>query len=133
MRKKALILIVDDSEEYRELLRWLLELHGFQTISAKCGRDAVELAIERQPRLVLMDLNMPDMNGYEATRKIHAHRDGRKIPIVAVSADCVAYGFDRWALNAGFVAYVGKPFEPDALLKIMTKVLASGVQRRRAA
>ena len=133
MGKKALILIVDDSDGYRELLMWILEKHGFQTISAECGRDAVELAIERQPRLVLMDLNMPGMDGYEATRAIHAHRNGRKIPIVAVSADCVAYGFERWAFNAGFIAFLAKPFELEALLKIVKQVLRSRVEARRAA
>jgi CheY-like chemotaxis protein len=133
MGKKALILIVDDSEGYRELLMWILERQGFQTISAECGRDAVELAIERQPRLVLMDLNMPGMDGYEATQAIHAHRDGRKIPIVAVSADCVAHGFERWAFNAGFIAFLAKPFELEALLKIVKQVLTSRVESRRAA
>ena len=133
MGKKALILVVDDSEGYRELLVWFLERHGFRMISAECGRDGVELAIERQPALVLMDLNMPGMDGYEATRAIHAHLDGRKIPIVAVSADCAANGFERWAFNAGFIAFLAKPFEPEALLKIVTKVLNSGVERRRAA
>ena len=130
MGKKALILIVDDSADYRELLVWTLERHGFQTISAKCGRDAVELAIERQPRLVLMDLNMPGMDGYQATRAIHAHRAGRKIPIVAVSA---VYGFERWAFDAGFIEWLAKPFEQEALLKIVQKVLTSCVESRRAA
>jgi CheY-like chemotaxis protein len=76
---------------------------------------------------------MSGMDGYEATRAIHAHRDGRKIPVVAVSADCAAYGFERRAFNAGFIAFLAKPFEPEALLKIVTKVLKSGVERRRAA
>ena len=63
MDKKALILVVDDTSECRELLVWVLELHGFQTISATGGLEAVELAIEFRPRLVLMDLSMPDING----------------------------------------------------------------------
>ena len=60
MDKKALILIVDDNAEYRELLMWTLELYGFQTISATCGLEAVKFAVERQAALVLMDLNMPE-------------------------------------------------------------------------
>ena len=129
MDKKALILIVDDIAEYRELLVWTLELYGFQTISATCGFEAVKLAIEFQPGLVLMDLNMPGMNGYEATRAIHANRRGRKIPVVAVSADCVDFGCQSWALKAGFAAWVAKPWEQEALLEIVTKVLTKGVQR----
>ena len=130
MDKKALILIVDDNAEYRELLVWTLELYGFQTILATCGLEAIELAIRFQPGLVLMDLNMPGMNGYEATRAIHAHRHGRKIPVVAVSADCVDYGSESWAFEAGFIAFLAKPWEQEALLKIVTKVLTNGVKPR---
>jgi len=132
MDKKALILIVDDNGGYRELLAWILELHGFQTISAKGGREAVALAIERQPQLVLMDLNMPGMNGYEATKAIHTHRRGRKIPVIAVSADYVDLGSSAWA-GTGFIAFLAKPFEQEALLEIMKGVLANGVERVRAA
>jgi CheY-like chemotaxis protein len=59
MDKKALILVVADNSECRKLLVWILELHGFRTISATCGLEAVESAIAFQPRLVLMDLSMP--------------------------------------------------------------------------
>ena len=132
MDKKALILIVDDNAEYRELLMWTLELYGFQTISATCGREAVKLAIERQPALVLMDLNMPGMNGYEATRTIHAHRHGRQIPVVLVSADCVGYGYESCAFEKDFCACVRKPWEQEALIKIVTKALTSGVKQHAA-
>ena len=129
MDKKALILIVDDNAEYRELLMWTLELYGFQTISATCGLEAVKLAVERQPALVLMDINMPGMNGYETTRAIHAHCHGKKIPVVAVSADCVGYGYESGAFEKGFIACVRKPWEQEALIRIVTKMLGSGVKR----
>jgi CheY-like chemotaxis protein len=132
MDKTALILIVDDAAGHRELLTWTLELYGFQTISATCGLEALKLAIEHQPALVLMDLNMPGMNGYEATRAIHAHRRGRHIPVVAVSADCVGYGYESWAFEKGFFACVRKPWEQEALMKIVTKALTSGVKRHAA-
>ena len=122
--KKALILIVDDNAEYRELLAWILERYGFVTISAKSGREAVELAIKCRPGLVLMDLNIPGMDGYEATRAIHADRHTRGIPVVAVSADCADYGFERRrAFKAGFIAVLAKPCTPEALLEMVTNVL----------
>ena len=133
MDKKGLIQNVDDNAQYRELLVCILEQQGFRTISAKDGREAVELAIEYQPGLVLMDLNMPRMNGYEATKAIHAHRLGRKIPIVAISADCSAYGFERCAFELGFIAFLAKPFEPESLLNIVTKALTGDIKSRRAA
>ena len=133
MDKKALILVVDDNPDCRELLTSTLEVHGFLTISANCGRKAVELAIWYQPRLVLMDLNMPDMNGFEATRAIHAHRRGCKIPVVAVSANCMDYGFERLAFDGGFIDFLPKPWAEGALLKTLAKVFTVRVKSRRAA
>jgi CheY-like chemotaxis protein len=126
MKNKALILVVDDNAEYRELLAWILERYGFETVSAKSGRQAVEFAIKCRPSLILMDLNMPDMNGYEAAQTIQADRQTRGIPIVAVSADA-AY-FERSAYKAGFVAIIEKPWKPEALLHIVTEVLRGHVQ-----
>ena len=133
MDKKGLIQIVDDNAQYRELLACILEQEGFRTISAQNGREGVELAVEYQPGLILMDLNMPVMNGFEATKAIHAHRLGRKIPIVAVSADCSAYEFELCAFELGFNAFLTKPFEPEALLKIVTRALTGDIRCRRAA
>ena len=133
MNKKTLILVVDDNPDCREILVDFLEHHGFCTISAKSGHEAVECAIRCQPELVLMDLNMPGMTGYEATRAIHAHRHGSKIPIVAVSADCVGSGIEHWAFKAGFTAFIEKPWEQAALLKVVTKVLTDVVKSTRAA
>jgi CheY-like chemotaxis protein len=128
MDKKALILVVDDNSECSKLLVWILELHGFRTISATCGLEAVALAIESQPKLVLMDLSMPGMDGYEATQAIHAHRRGRKIPVVAISADCIDYRNVSSAFKASFIASLGKPWEEEALLQMVTTVLARGVK-----
>ena len=133
MDKKSLILVVDDNADYRALLVWTLERNGFQTISAKCGREGLKLAIEHQPDLVLMDLNMPGMNGYEATRAIHAHPQGRRIPVVAVSADCTDDEFKHWAVKRGFFAFVAKPWNQGNLLETVMKVLARGVRNIRAA
>ena len=124
MDKKALILVADDNSECRKLLVWILELHGFRTISATCGLEAVESAIAFQPRLVLMDLSMPGMDGYEATQAIHGHHRGKNIPIVAVSADCGGNRDDSWALQGGFIACLGKPWVKEEILQIVTKVLS---------
>ena len=126
MDKKPLILVVDDNSECRKLLEQILELHGFRTILATCGLEAVELAIEFTPRLVLMDISMPGMDGVEATKAIHAHPRGRKIPVVAVSSYCDNYGYVSRAFKAEFIACFGKPWEEDALLQTVTNVLARG-------
>jgi CheY-like chemotaxis protein len=80
-----------------------------------------------------MDLNMPDMNGFEATRAIHAHRRGCKIPVVAVSADCMDDEFEGSVFDQGFIEFLAKPWEEAALLETVTKVLAIRVRTRRAA
>jgi len=125
MDKKASILVVDDNAECRKLLEWILQLHRFRTISAGCGRDGIKLAIEAQPSLVLMDLSMPDVDGHEAARAIHAHRRGRRIPIVAVSTDVAGldYRYASRDFKASFVACVGKPWEGEELIQVVTKVL----------
>src|SRR5215831_11217206 len=120
--RKALILVVDDNAQYREWLAWVLTRYGFETISAKSGREAVECAIKCRPDLVLMDLNMPDMDGYETTRAIHADRHSKGIAVVAVSADCAEYAFDRWPFKAGFIAFLPKPWNPEALLEVVTNI-----------
>src|SRR5262245_66625443 len=126
MDKKALILVVDDNAECRKLLMWTLERHGFRTILATCGIEAVELAIEFQPSLVLMDLSMPRMDGCKATHAIHAHFRGRKIPVVAVCADVDDGGYLSRAVDCGFIACHVTPWPEDALLRI---VAASNARR----
>ena len=130
MDKKALILVVDDNSECRKLLEWILELHGFRTISAACGVDAIKLAIDSQPSLVLMDLNMPDLDGHQAAQAIHAHRRGRKIPIVAISTDLadLDYRYASRDFKASFVACLGKPWEGEELIQLVTKVLAQAAR-----
>jgi CheY-like chemotaxis protein len=129
MDKTDLILVVDDNSECRTVLMSVLERHGFRTISATCGREGVKLAIAFQPRLVLMDLRMTGMDGYEATLSIHGHPRGRRIPVVAVSADCGDHSYSSRAFGVGFVASLGKPWDEGALLRIVKKILARGVKR----
>src|SRR5215471_13765377 len=133
MDKKDLILVVDDNSECRKLLMWTLENHGFRTILAASGFEAVELAIEYQPRLILMDLSMPGMDGYEATEAIHAHPRGRTIPVAAVSADFDDNGYLSRAFRGVFIACLAKPWDEEALLQIVTHVIARDAKAARAA
>ena len=127
MDKKALILVVDDNSECRKLLEWILELHGFRTISATCGLDAIKFAIDFQPSLIFMDLSMPDLDGHQAAQAIHTHRRGRKIPIVAVSAD-LDYIYASRDFKTNFVAWLEKPWQGEDLLYVITKILDQEVK-----
>jgi CheY-like chemotaxis protein len=102
------ILIVDDNEDLRQVLAWLLQPRGYETLQAATGREAIEKAITAQPSLILLDLHLPDMNGADAARALKKDQCTAHIPIVGWSA----YFGERWreeALRAGMVAYVEKP------------------------
>ncbi|PWT91909.1 MAG: response regulator [Blastocatellia bacterium] len=108
------ILVVDDFDDTRLLLRTWLERKGFHVVEAENGIKAVELAQTVSPDLIIMDVEMPQLDGLNATRRIRTVKGLDAVPIVAVSA----YGADQFrdqALAAGCNEYVSTPFEPDAL------------------
>jgi two-component system cell cycle response regulator DivK len=109
------VLVVDDQEDNRRILRDLLETVGYAVIEAEDGEQAVSLAQEHVPDLILMDIQLPVMDGYEATRRIKAEPALKAIPVIAVTSYALS-GDDEKAFEAGCEAYVTKPFSPKALL-----------------
>jgi two-component system cell cycle response regulator DivK len=109
------ILVVDDNEDNRQILIDLLSSAGYEIVSATNGLDAVALAQRELPRLVLMDIQLPGIDGYEATRRIKATPALATVPVIAVTSYALA-GDDRKAAEAGCDDYVSKPFSPRALL-----------------
>ena len=117
------ILIVDDFDDTRLLLRTWLEKKGFRIIEAENGVEAVSQAESLRPDLIIMDVEMPELDGLSATRKIRAMPHAQTLPIVAVSA----YGADQFrkeALAAGCNEYVSTPFEPDELETLIRALLS---------
>lgn len=116
------ILVVDDFDDTRLLLRTWLEKKGFHVVEAENGIQAVNVAERNRPDLIIMDLEMPELDGLNATRKIRNLANCQKVPIVAVSA----YGADQFraaALAAGCDEYVSTPFEPDELEELVRSLL----------
>jgi two-component system cell cycle response regulator DivK len=109
------ILVVEDQEDNREILRALLESIGHQMIEAFDGEAAVAKAIEHRPDLILMDIQLPVLDGYEATRRIKANVELRSIPIIVVTSYALS-GDEEKARAAGCDAYVTKPYSPRELL-----------------
>ncbi len=109
------ILVVEDHEDNRRIVRDLLTSAGFEMIEALTGEGGVALAEAERPDLILMDIQLPGLDGYEATRRIRANPALRAIPIIAVTSYALS-GDDVKALEAGCDAYVTKPFSPRALL-----------------
>jgi len=118
MQNNDLVLVVDDDADCRELLKIALRAFRVPVISASDGREAVDLAIASRPALIFMDLNMPEMDGFDATRAIHTHPEAERIPIVAVSADATKIQKER-ALDAGCVEFIEKPWDLSELVRIL--------------
>lgn len=113
------VLIVEDFDDTRELLKMIVRLKGCDTAEATDGAQAVEAARREQPDLILMDLNLPVLDGWEATRRIHADAETQHIPVVAISAQCHGDWKQR-ALAAGARECMEKPVNfaaMDNLLK----------------
>jgi len=112
------ILVVDDFDDTRLLLRTFLERKGFRVVEAENGLEAVDMARNEDPDLIIMDMQMPYLDGLAATRKIRETKVSGTLPIVAVSA----YGADQFrdqAIAAGCDEYVATPFEPTELEHII--------------
>lgn len=109
------VLVVDDHQDNRRILRDLLRSAGYEVLEATTGEDGVAEAKARTPDLILMDIQLPGIDGYEATRRIKADDALRRIPLIVVTSYALS-GDDAKALAAGADAYVAKPFSPRAML-----------------
>ena len=116
------ILLVEDFDDTRLMMKMWLVKNGYRVIEAETGEEAVVLAQQERPDLILMDVMMPGMNGLDATQRIRQDRALRRTPIVAVSA----YGAEEYrslALDAGCNEYVSTPFEPQKLADLIKDLL----------
>ena len=123
------ILMIEDQEDNRRIMQDLLTSKGYEVIEAVNGLDGVNAADIHRPDLILLDIQLPGIDGYEVTRRIKANPDIRKIPIIVVSSYALS-GDDVKAFEAGCDAYVAKPFSPRKLLaKIREYLPEDGVSQ----
>jgi CheY-like chemotaxis protein len=119
------VLVVDDNADTRVVVRWMLERWGCRVVEASDGREAFEAVVESRPDLVLMDLSMPHVDGYDAIRSIRGREEFARLPIIAVTA------FDRadsreGASAAGCDHYLSKPIDFRRLEVLVEKLTKSG-------
>lgn len=119
---EKLVLVVEDFEDNRFMMRRLLELAGYRVIEATDGEQALAVALEERPALILMDLSLPRMDGLTATRNIRLHPELQEVPIIAVSAHD-SRDFHLEATAAGCDHYVAKPIDFDELEILLHRIL----------
>lgn len=125
------ILIADDHDDNRELLRFMLGEAMYDVHEARDGQECLQVARERQPDLIIIDISMPRLDGWEVFQELKADKSTSNIPCVAVTAHSE---IDRpRALEAGFSAYLSKPFRSEALLETVRQVLANHTVQASAA
>ncbi|MBM4140070.1 MAG: response regulator [Nitrospira sp.] len=116
------ILIVEDNEKNLKLFRSLLNSQGYETIEARDGEEGVRLAKYQKPDLILMDIQMPVMDGGTATRILKENPETKNIPVIALTSYAMKGDRERF-LSEGFVKYIAKPIKLDEFLEVVRKYL----------
>ena len=123
--KKQLVLVVDDFADNREMYSEYLSFSGYEVIEATNGKEAVDAAQARLPDIIIMDLSLPVMDGWEATRRLKADDRTRRIPVVVLTGHALA-GHSKGARDAGCDSFLSKPCLPDQLLAEIKRMLETG-------
>ncbi|MDT8409061.1 MAG: response regulator [Wenzhouxiangellaceae bacterium] len=120
----AKVLIVDDSDTYLHTLSKLVKDEGHEVVTASCGEEGVKAAVDNHPDLILMDIVMPDLNGFQATRKISKNPETSKIPIIFVTTK--DQETDRiWGMRQGASDYLTKPVDKKKLIAAINEALGA--------
>jgi twitching motility two-component system response regulator PilH len=123
MSKK--VLVVEDSPTIMEIECGILESAGFETIRAEDGIEGIQKTREEKPDLILLDIKLPDMDGYQVCRLLRSDESSKSIPVVMATASQVEKKDEFWGMEAGADAYLVKPFEPEELIETVGKLLGS--------
>ncbi len=116
------VLVIEDNRDNLRLITYALERYGYEVVAAETGERGVELAISERPFFVVMDINLPDFDGFEATRRIRRSKANGDIPIVAITSYAMAGDMDR-ILAAGCTGYFEKPIDPLTIIDKIHDVL----------
>ena len=118
-----LILVVDDSADNVAMLSLDLQQQGYRVVTAANGEDAVNVATQTLPNLILMDINLPNLDGLGATRRILEHQSLHEVPVIAITAFGTE-GFQRAAYDAGVAGYLTKPIDLDRMHQLIARLLS---------
>lgn len=124
---KGHILVVEDNQDNYELVRTILDLAGYDSFQAINGRDGVDAARKQKPDLILMDMALPEMDGWDATARIREDPETSHIPMVALTVHTLPVERKR-ALDAGVDAYISKPFDAAQFIQVIESTLEDSRQ-----
>lgn len=116
------VLVIEDNADNERIIRYALERSGYRVVSAANGESGVELALEELPFFIIMDINLPGIDGIEATRRIRAAEKGQTVPIVAITSYAMR-GDREKILAAGCNGYFEKPFDPITIVEQIHKII----------
>jgi len=117
------LLIIEDNEQNFYMMSFLLEKNGFKVIGAANGREGIEKALHNKPRAILLDIQLPEMNGYAVAEELRMHSELAKVPIIAVTSYAMV-GDREKILAAGATGYIEKPIDPDTFVAAIIQYLA---------
>jgi CheY-like chemotaxis protein len=126
----ATILIIEDNPPNLELVKYLLEAHGYATLSATDGEQGVRAARLHHPELILCDLQMPVMDGYQVVRQLRSEPEFSRTPVIAITAFSMP-GDRGVAIAAGFDAYISKPIDPERFVQQIEQSLPLALRAKR--
>lgn len=119
------LLIIEDNEQNYYMMRFLLEKNGFTVIGAENGKLGIEMALSRKPLAVLLDIQLPEMDGYAVAAELKKHDEMRAIPIIAVTSYAMV-GDREQILAAGATGYIEKPIDPETFVSDIIQYLPKG-------
>lgn len=117
-------LVIEDNVNNMELITFLLEVHGYATLRAETGQAGIDAALSHQPDFVLLDIQLPDMDGSEVLKAIRAHDKGAGLPIIAVTSYAMSGDRER-LLAQGCTGYIEKPIDPSTIIDSVRNILQS--------
>jgi two-component system cell cycle response regulator DivK len=123
MKNSKKILVIEDNKNNMYLIKFILEKNGYEVIGARNAINGIKLAIEKDPDLIIMDIQLPDIDGLETTRRIKSTEKGSKIPVIAVTSYAMT-GDREKALSAGCDGYIEKPINPETIAAEIEKHLS---------
>lgn len=123
------VLVVEDNKDNLRLITYALQRHGYEVIAAETGADGVAQAISVKPLFIVMDINLPDFDGFEATRQIRQSKADGDVPIVAITSYAMAGDMDR-ILAAGCTGYFEKPIDPLTIVERIHRLLGIGEEEK---